>query len=185
MSIWCSGPLIGRDPHEVDPDVHVQVRSYANGWSNHYPNTDGVVERDACIDVAVIPAWCVGGEVDDYEAAGPWLRLGLRSWQHDWSHPADVVGKMSASVVLDEAAVRALAGQLSEWLERPKVLPVVSSQGGQCQKFSNAEAECEHYVRLRAERWAATHFDDTFVDFGDGDWTLLADDGHVLDWGPR
>jgi hypothetical protein len=39
--------------------------------------------------------------------------------------------------------------------------------------------------RACAERWAATHFDDTFVDFGDGDWTLLANDGHVLDWGPR
>lgn len=122
MSIWCSLPTIGVDDDERDVPVG-QVRSYANGWSNHYPTVDGTVERDAALDLAYIPAWCAGGDDDNFDAVGPWLRLGLHSHMHNYRSPTDVVGPADATVVLDEDAVRALVGQLTEWLERPKVSP--------------------------------------------------------------
>lgn len=121
MSIWCSLPAIGFDDDELDEPVG-QVRSYASGWSNHYPTTDGTVERDATLDLAYIPAWCAGGD-DDSDAVGPWLRLGVRSHAHNYSSPAEVVGRADATVVLDEDAVRALVDQLTQWLARPKVSP--------------------------------------------------------------
>lgn len=120
MSIWCSLPPIGFD--EMDESVG-QVRSYATGWSNHFPTTDNAVERDAALDLSFIPAWCAGGDDDDVDAAGPWLRLGLRSHAHDHAAPAVVLGPASATVVMDEAAVRALVEELTRWLARPKVSP--------------------------------------------------------------
>lgn len=131
MSIWCSRPTIGHDPDvagQEQVDVPVQVRSYANGWSNHYPTVDGAVERDARIDIAVIPAWCAGGDHDDFDSVGPWLRLGVHSWRHDLHQPANVLDETSAVVVLDEAAVRALVDQLNGWLSQPKVVPVHTSR---------------------------------------------------------
>lgn len=127
MSIWCSNSVIGHDPHDDEPVEQVQVRSYANGWSNHYPTTDGTVERDASIDTSFIPAWCAGGEDDDYESVGPWLRLGVKSWRHDWREPTELVGPETADVVMDESAVRTLVDQLNEWLARPKVAPEAPS----------------------------------------------------------
>jgi hypothetical protein len=121
MSIWCSLPAIGFAA-ELDEPVG-QVRSYASGWSNHYPTTDGAVEREAALDLAYIPAWCAGGADDDFEVVGPWFRLGLYSHTHNYSSPADVVGPADATVVLDEDAVRALIGELTVWLNRPKVSP--------------------------------------------------------------
>jgi hypothetical protein len=118
MSIWCSLPVIGFD--EFDDPVG-QVRSYANGWSNHYPTTDGVVERDATINLAYIPAWCAGGPDDDFESVGPWVRLGVRSYLHDMSAPTETARKVEAVVVMDEDAVRVLVGELNQWLDRPKV----------------------------------------------------------------
>jgi hypothetical protein len=122
VSIWCSLPVIGFDEREPDGPV-CQVRSYATGWSNHYPTTDGTVERDAALDLAYLPAWCAGGPDDDYESVGPWVRLGLRSHIHDYSAPADATGAVQATVVMDENAVRALVSELTQWLERPKVFP--------------------------------------------------------------
>lgn len=122
MSIWCSLPTIGFDDAD-EPEAPVgQVRSYANGWSNHYPSCGGTVEREAALDLAYIPSWCAGGHEDD-ESVGPWLRLGLRSSVHNFEAPAEVLGSAQADVVLDEDAVRALVGELTAWLERPKVAP--------------------------------------------------------------
>jgi hypothetical protein len=125
MSIWCSLLTIGFNDDELDEAVG-QVRSYACGWSNHYPTTDGTVERDALLDLAYIPAWCAGGDDDDFEAVGPWFRLGVYSHTHNYMSPADVVGPVDATVVLDEDAVRALIGELTVWLGRPKVSPGLS-----------------------------------------------------------
>lgn len=124
MSIWCSGRVIGHDPAWIDDDEQVgDVRSYAGGWSNHYP--DQTVEQPANIDTAHIPVWCVPGhrgEVD--RVIGPWLRLCVQSWEHDFRNPTETVGQVNAAVVLDEAAVRALVDDLTDWLARPKAYPV-------------------------------------------------------------
>lgn len=124
MSIWCSGPTIGFDVWE-DPPVPVigQVRSYATGWSNHYPTIAGDVERPATVDLAHIPAWCAGGEDDDFDSLGGWVRLSVVGHEHDYKEPTKVLGPIDAAVVLDEAAVRELVRQLSSWLDRPKVQP--------------------------------------------------------------
>jgi hypothetical protein len=112
MSIWSSWE-------------EIPCRSYANGWSNHYPTTTGTVERDGCaVDIASIPAYCVPGhDDDDGVAVGPWLRLSVDSVEHDFSAPENVLGDRSASVVLDRDAVAALRDQLQDWLDRPEVYP--------------------------------------------------------------
>lgn len=126
MSIWCSLPAIGfddyPDPDEPQPQGG-QVRSYASGWSNHYPTTDNKAEREASIDLATIPAWCAGGSDDDFTSRGPWIRLGVRSHTHDFYAPSQVLGEEHTSVVLDEGAARELVAQLTEWLAQPKVQP--------------------------------------------------------------
>lgn len=151
MSIWCSRPMIGTDPCWPDEDedgAPGDVRSYVEGWSNHYPTTDGTAERAAAIDTASIPAWCVPGHGGDFEEPrrlGPWLRLSVVSpdthvrprtpeqeaersaaWQRGETPKVDVdVGTEPryVSVVLDEAAVRSLVADLTEWLDTPKVHP--------------------------------------------------------------
>ncbi len=124
MSIWCSHPDIGFDEH-ADPDEPQpnggQVRSYATGWSNHYPTTNGEVEREASIDLATIPAWCAGGADDDFTSLGPWIRLGINSHAHNFHKPEEVSGPERADVVLDEGAARELVAQLTRWLDTPKV----------------------------------------------------------------
>lgn len=120
MSIWCSQPSIGHDQWTDDPPVG-DVRSYAEGWSNHYPTTDGAVEQPANIDLAHTPVWCVPGHHDDDdERVGPWLRLGVYTTDHDGY---TVGNPKSATVVMDEAAVTALRDQLTEWLDHPKAQP--------------------------------------------------------------
>lgn len=121
MSIWSSLPAVGfEDPHEAP---NGQVRSYATGWSNHYPTLDGTVERPAALHLADIPAWCAGGNDGDFESVGRWLRLGLHSHEHNFKAPSEVLGEVDATVVMDEHAVRLLATELTRWLERPKVSP--------------------------------------------------------------
>lgn len=120
MSIWVSRPGIGFDELEDAPAG--QVRSYANGWSNHYPTTDGTVEREASVDTAHVPAWCVPGHEDNFdgETVGGWLRLTVRTTEHDFWSPRRVVGDQVASVVIDEDAARALVADLRDWLDTPK-----------------------------------------------------------------
>jgi hypothetical protein len=133
MSIWCSRPHIGFDtfwePNRKRP-TSGQVRSYANGWSNHYPTTDGTVEQPAMVDTAHIAPWCVPGnetfDVGPDGKCGPWLRLGVHTVEH--SYPSggqfDADGKrVEAYVVLNENAVRALVADLQEWLDTPKARP--------------------------------------------------------------
>jgi len=129
MSIWASLPNIGHD--EFEDESRGIVVSYVDGWSNHYPSPDEGPEHPSSIDLATMPPWCVPGwsEHDgDDMSCGPWLRLCVHGWLHDWHNPRDgEVTEESASVVMDEAAARELHQQLSDWLARPKVHPAVDA----------------------------------------------------------
>lgn len=135
MSIWCSNETIGWeedgwedvDGKPIEPTRNGgEVRSYANGWSNHYPTSDDTVEQRAHIDLATIPVWCVPGHDDesDYERVGEWLRLSVSTVEHNWSDPSNIkkTTPVQVDVVMDEAATRLLVEQLSEWLARPKAI---------------------------------------------------------------
>ncbi|MGC4151514.1 MAG: hypothetical protein QM628_00350 [Propionicimonas sp.] len=141
MSIWCSWPTIGWEDEdqrfgaivineggEREPVPHWQggeVRSYADGWSNHYP--DGTAERPASVDLASIPSWCVPGHSDELtDDYGRWLRLGIDSplAVTYWRKTEDGQPQPDphwVAVVMDAEAVRALRDQLTEWLDAPKV----------------------------------------------------------------
>jgi len=110
VSIWCSSPAIGQAANDAPrPGV---VLTYADGFSNHYPDMTGSHEWPASVEIAEIAPWCVPGheECDECdEHAGPWLRLSM------WA-----LG-LNAAVVLDEAAARELAGDLLAWADRKKV----------------------------------------------------------------
>lgn len=132
MSIWCSLPTITPTAPEVDDyDVCAGVWSYVDGFSNRYPAPDDGkhIERPACIDLADMPEWCVPGHVNgdenNYVERGPWLRLGIHGWRHDYSDPTNPAkgAEEYATVVLDEDAAKALHAQLSEWLAAPKARP--------------------------------------------------------------
>lgn len=153
MSIWCSWPHIGTSPTvmydagdgiaEVDlgdgdtargrePIVQRpeggNVLSYAEGFSNHYPDLAGTHERPAALALASIPEWCVPGNDGGIYALGPWLRLEVAAPEslNFWAETPDgkpAVEEKGATVVLDEAAVRTLRDQLTEWLEKPKAQP--------------------------------------------------------------
>jgi hypothetical protein len=155
MSIWISWQHIGTDPtvmYEVEPGLHEvdlgdgkqargrqpveqkpeggNVLSYADGWSNHFPDLTGECERPAVVAVASIPSWCVPGHRgDDADEFGQWLRLEvaapetLNFWQKDAEgNPA--VEEQGATVVLDRQAVQTLRDQLNVWLERATVEPI-------------------------------------------------------------
>lgn len=145
MSIWCSHETIGfeqvgysledDDGAPIKPTMNGNVRSYASGWSNHYPTTDGGVEQPAAVDLASIAPWCVPGNQEDnvpLMAAGPWLRMCVTSWGHCvMTTPAVPAGHPNgemetASVVMDESAVVALRDQLNAWLAKAKVYPVTA-----------------------------------------------------------
>lgn len=100
------------------------VRSYASGWSNHYPTTDGEVEQPAHVGLAHIPTWCVPGHRGDEEGAddyplGQWVRLDVVTHDHEDGKP--VGGPWAHSVVMDEGAARQLAADLLKWADSPKV----------------------------------------------------------------
>lgn len=128
MSIWCSHDTIGFDDSEPPSG---QVRSYATGWSNHYPTTTGDVEQEASVEIAHIAPWCVPGHRDigdEWDGTGfvygDWLRLDIYSQQHDFHSGGKPTGApLSASVVMDETAVRELRDQLTSWLDAKKVRP--------------------------------------------------------------
>jgi hypothetical protein len=155
MSIWCSDTTTGFDDGAEsqasgmsDIPVGGQVRSYADGFSNHHPNTAGTHEHPACVGLDSIAPWCVPGHdqtrdldwrcsacatVHDYPECGPWVRLDLYSpgaltwWTLD-DLPNPQPAPIHASVVLDEHAARALAANLLAWADRPKVYPVEAQQ---------------------------------------------------------
>lgn len=120
MSIWCSWPGIGRSTPEATRG-RGDVLSYAEGFSNHFPRTDGAVELPAAVDVADIAPWCVPGHDEcgscDGGHVGPWLRLSIsaevsRSY---WEKPP-ARRSFHESVVMDRDAVEALAADLTRWL---------------------------------------------------------------------
>jgi hypothetical protein len=135
VSIWCSWEDIGYDDEGESGWQNTgrgEVRSYATGWSNHYPTTDGQVERPASVGVAHAPQWCVPGHYDatadgDYGDGAPvggWLRLDMVTWTHNWKTPEQVTGPPEChSVVLDEQAARSLAADLLAWADHEKVHP--------------------------------------------------------------
>lgn len=156
MSIWISGQHIGTDPtvmyeagdgvYEVDLGDGKQARgrqpveqkaergnvlSYANGWSNHYPDLTGEAERPAVLATAWVPHWCVPGVEEgdyDYEALGQWLRLEvaapttLNFWRKN-DDGSPLMEDEGASIVLDKEAVRSLRDDLTLWLDRATVEP--------------------------------------------------------------
>lgn len=141
MSIWCSWEHIGTDPnqwHDATSGEPIERRaergvvlSYANGWSNHYPDLTGRAERPAAVAIAHVAPWCVPGrdcdEVDEPDC-GPWLRLEvaapetLNFWRKDDDGSPEVECE-GATVVMDEAAVKALRDDLTKWLNQEKVHP--------------------------------------------------------------
>lgn len=146
MSIWCSRITVGwEDEGESvggkviddngirDPQPHWvggEIRSYAEGWSNHYPNPADHVEMPAGISLAHIAPFCVPGndEADEGDGVGPWLRLGIESplavtlWGR--AKKGDTVpDPQHAAVILDDAAARALVRELRRWIKSPKVNP--------------------------------------------------------------
>lgn len=128
MSIWCSWREIGWDKWRKKPRfVHGEVRSYASGFSNHYPTSDGEYEQPADIGISSIPVWCVAGHRDeDGDEIGPWLRLDIGTWDHDSGRPRVPV---QAAVVMDEKAVRSLVKDMRAWLKAPKAYPVADLVG--------------------------------------------------------
>lgn len=140
MSIWCSWPEVGYDiePPGIEvihigdrPDPSIpqggEVRSYAVGFSNHYPTRDGEYEQPAHVGINHCPVWCVPGHRDEYddETVGEWVRLDVYTAAHDFHQGGKPTGEYDlASVVMDEAAARALAADLLEWADRPKAFPI-------------------------------------------------------------
>jgi hypothetical protein len=141
VSIWGNWPDVGyeidtrlsKDEHGEPILVAVghegpergEVRSYATGFSNHYPTTDGEYEQPANVGISGMPAWCVPGHSDEYtDDLGPWVRLDVQTCEHDFAAGGTPTGRYDvASVVMDEAAARALAADLIAWADRPKVQP--------------------------------------------------------------
>ena len=129
MSIWASRINIGHDnspwPEERPPG---EVRSYANGWSNHYPTPD--VEKPAFVGTAHIPPYCVPGHGDDAaseEATGPWLRLHVAVWNEELGSPMIPDG---GAIILDPDAARSLAAELLSWADSEHVQPNAPADTG-------------------------------------------------------
>lgn len=122
VSIWCSWEPVG---HEDGDKRGGDVRSYAQGWSNHYPTTDGQVEKPCHVGIAHIPTWCVPGHRDadsaEDDPLGPWVRLDVVTYDHERGKP--VGGPWAHSVVMDEGAARQLAADLLAWADMEKVQP--------------------------------------------------------------
>lgn len=144
MSIWCSWQHIGTDPtvmyevgdgmFEVDLGGGEQAKgrepveqkpergnvlSYAEGFSNHYPDLTGSHERPACIGLATIAPWCVPGHENVMDGAGPWLRLEVAAPEtlNFWTgSDSPTVEAHDATVILDRAAAEALRDDLDRWL---------------------------------------------------------------------
>ena len=126
MSIWASTTTAGHDPDGLHPMRGGQVRSYADGWSNHYPTTNGDVEQPAGIHLAIIPSFCVPGHADEDEEdepTGPWLRLDVDTREHDRNDGMPTGRRRFASVILDPPAAQQLAADLAEWAAQDHTEP--------------------------------------------------------------
>ena len=127
MSIWCSREHIGNETDWPEPGMPGVVASYAEGWSNHYPDPVAGPESECGISTAHIPTWCVPGHeetagVDDERPFGEWLRLDVNGWEHDFHNPrVRPTEQRLVSVVLDETAARSLAAELLAWADAEHV----------------------------------------------------------------
>jgi hypothetical protein len=127
VSIWVPIAGVGvTDYWGDDPDG--TVLTYADGWSNHYP--DGEVERPAAVGLSAIPPWCVPGNSDAYDAEenehpGPWLRLHLLTRPSGPRATGDEPRRIAdgATVLLTPDAARALAAELTKWADLDHTLP--------------------------------------------------------------
>lgn len=115
MSIFASYPDIGS--REDDDTTDGTVLAYEG--SHRYPRPG---DPHATVGLASIPAWCVPGRgEDDSDDVGPWVRLDVTT-----PNPHCVMRTTDEqTVLLSETAARALAAQLVEWADQPKVHPVV------------------------------------------------------------
>ncbi|MGZ6852492.1 MAG: hypothetical protein ACXVGC_00255 [Mycobacteriaceae bacterium] len=125
MSIWCSWESVGYDDSDPKTPRGGEVRSYASGWSNHYPTDD--VELPTSVGLAHIAPWCVpgyeqGNEVEIEHLVGPWVRLDVLTHEYRNGKPVEP-DPWCHSVVMDEAAARQLAADLLTWADTPKAQP--------------------------------------------------------------
>lgn len=121
MSIWATHAEIGKpgtDP--MSDDFDGTVRTFADGWSNHYPTDD--VEKPASVGLAFMPAHCVPGYLDDaYDgdedgAPGPWLRMHLLTESIRRNDDGPVIPD-GATVILKPSAARTLGAALIAWAD--------------------------------------------------------------------
>jgi len=124
VSIWAShNDEVGRTTTETGwpEEFDGSVRTYADGWSNHYPTDD--VEKPAAVSLAGIPPWCVPGHRADehLEHPGPWLRMSLLTQSR--RRDGGPVIPDGATVVINPAAARALAAALTAWADGGHTMP--------------------------------------------------------------
>lgn len=126
VSIWADLEHIGTDEriHGYPPHNRGVVLSYAEGFSNHYPETGGSFEQPSAVVLSSIPAWCVPGHTgsEDFGVSGPWLRLDVNTAEHD-EHGQPTGARKHVSVVIDVEAARSLAQDLLEWADSRHVYP--------------------------------------------------------------
>ncbi len=129
MSIWCSWTAIGFD-RQSDGHRRGDVRTYADGFSNHYPDQTGSHELEAGLGIDHAAPWCVPGHdecSDCDDEVGHYLRLSM--WDDGslyWSakeSPARREPRYMA-VVMDVEAARALRDDLDEWLAKAHIEPL-------------------------------------------------------------
>lgn len=105
MSIYCSRVAVGHDewPEEQVGRVVVHPGNMLRRITKRWPQ--------AGIETAHIPAWCdvPAGSNDDCDRVAPWLRLMVYTQ-----------ASSTMTVLLDEAAARALAEDLLAWADAPK-----------------------------------------------------------------
>ncbi|MFE9232028.1 hypothetical protein [Cellulosimicrobium funkei] len=127
MSIWVPIAGVGHSDYWGD-DPDGTVLTYADGWSNHYP--DGEVERPAAVGLSAIPPWCVPGHSpddhdDEADQPGPWLRLHLLTRPSGPRAEGDEPRRITdgATVLLTPDAARALAAELTKWADLDHTKP--------------------------------------------------------------
>lgn len=127
MSIWQSTVDIGTTDDWPD-DFDGSVRTYADGWSNHYPTDD--VELPAAVGLAQLAPHCVPGHLEDaYDEdgedgrPGPWLRMHMltQSRRRDDDGPRIPDG---STVLLNPDSARALAAALMAWADGGHTMPI-------------------------------------------------------------
>jgi hypothetical protein len=127
MSIWQSTVDVGTTG-DFPLTFDGTVRTYADGWSNHYPTDD--VELPAAVGLAQLAPHCVPGHLDDaYDEdgpngrPGPWLCMHMitQSRRRAAGAPRSIDG---STVLLNPDAARALAAALTAWADGGHTMPI-------------------------------------------------------------